>query len=381
MSEDIRRKLTRYSETMKTTDIKLLWGKAGFRCAICKRELSATTTATALIGEMTHIVAESDSGPRANPSMPIEERNSYGNLLLLCPTDHSRIDNDVSAWPVARLHEIKREHETWVSARLSDGSITIDANEAIHRIARVIERNQALPSVLAGNIGNARFLDALQKSDEWFWLRMNADKAFRDGYIDMLEQQAKALWQQSAPPFRFEMLDGLVVFPDGYEEYRSIFPVSASEPRAVPFYVSDTRLVEANGQRHLQHGTCVEVPWIPRRNGFIRKRDSATGLPSEVGDDPSEQEWGAYYWVRPSGCRISVMGIGVLDPMEVGGFALWWGPKDASPLLSVRGCREATPELRQAMHEAMKKTYLRVAERWASPSAPISAENISTQNG
>jgi uncharacterized protein (DUF2461 family) len=75
------------------------------------------------------------------------------------------------------------------------------------------------------------------------------------------------------------------------------------------------------------------------------------------------------------------MGIGVLDPMEVGGFALWWGPKDASPLLSVRGCREATPELRQAMHEAMKKTYLRVAERWASPSAPISAENISTQNG
>jgi hypothetical protein len=54
---------------MKTTDIKLLWGKAGFRCSICKRELSASPTTTAFIGEMAHIVAESDGGPRADPAM------------------------------------------------------------------------------------------------------------------------------------------------------------------------------------------------------------------------------------------------------------------------------------------------------------------------
>jgi hypothetical protein len=58
------------------------------------------------------------------------------------------------------------------------------------------------------------------------------------------------------------------------------------------------------------------------------------------------------------------MGIGVLDPMEVGGCALWWSPKESSPLLSVRATREATPELREAMNRALKDTYLRVAQRW-----------------
>jgi predicted secreted protein len=180
----------------------------------------------------------------------------------------------------------------------------------------------------------------------------------------MLEQQAKTTWKQSAPPFRFEMLDGLVVFPDGYDEYRAIFGASASEPWPVPFYVGETRLAEAGGTKHLTHQTCIDVPWIPQRNGFICRRDPVTSLPREVSDEPSPKEWGVYYWMRPHGCRIVVMGIGVLDPMEVGGCALWWSPKESSPLLSVRATREATPELREAMNRALKDTYLRVAQRW-----------------
>jgi hypothetical protein len=107
-----------------------------------------------------------------------------------------------------------------------------------------------------------------------------------------------------------------------------------------------------------------KTPWIPQRNGFICRRDPVTSLPREVSDEPSPKEWGVYYWMRPHGCRIVVMGIGVLDPMEVGGCALWWSPKESSPLLSVRATREATPELREAMNRALKDTYLRVAQRW-----------------
>jgi len=310
---------------------------------------------------MAHIVAETDTGPRANPAMPVVERNSYENLILLCPTDHSRVDGDVNTWTVPALHQIKQEHEKWVSERLAEGAIDTEGSEALRQLARVIERTQALPGILYADIGNARFLDALQKSDKWIWLRLNADKAFRDGYLTMLEEQTASAWQNGDVPFHFEMLDGLVVFPDGYEEYKEIFPHNPVASRGVPFYVTDTRLIEVDRVRCLVHQKCIDIPWIPRENGFIQKRDSETGLPSVVTSEPAEKEWGAYYWVRASGCRIVVGGIGILDPMEVGGCALWWGPRDTSPLLGVRPAKVLTTELREEMNEALQREYLRFA--------------------
>lgn len=103
-------------------DIKILWGKSGNRCAICKQELAyteATSSNNVLIGEQAHIVAQKEGGPRGNSNLSLDERDSYPNLILLCANHHTIIDADAEKYSIEKLHQIKREHELWVSEKLS----------------------------------------------------------------------------------------------------------------------------------------------------------------------------------------------------------------------------------------------------------------------
>ena len=51
-----------------------------------------------------------------------EARNSYHNLILLCPNHHTEIDKAANNRPVEKLHIIKSKHELWVSETLSDAA-------------------------------------------------------------------------------------------------------------------------------------------------------------------------------------------------------------------------------------------------------------------
>lgn len=108
-------------------DIKLLWGKAANRCSMpdCRRPLVAPAEnlpSTVIVGEMAHIVGEKDSenSPRGKSTLPVDERNRYTNLILLCAHHHTVIDKDEKNWPVEKLHIVKREHELWVEERLGE---------------------------------------------------------------------------------------------------------------------------------------------------------------------------------------------------------------------------------------------------------------------
>ncbi|MDZ7703474.1 MAG: HNH endonuclease signature motif containing protein [Trueperaceae bacterium] len=112
-------------------DIKLLWGRSGNRCSICRKELtqdSRAVDASFTLGEMAHIVGEKENAPRGTSILSPEERNSYHNLVLLCPTDHSLIDKNVEDYPVEKLHQIKSEHELWVRETLGgSGDLRVQA--------------------------------------------------------------------------------------------------------------------------------------------------------------------------------------------------------------------------------------------------------------
>lgn len=100
----------------------MLWGRAAARCAICKIQLVLDETKAdnpALIGEMAHMVAESEDGPRGQSPMTAEERDFYDNLLLLCRNHHGEIDRQPETWPVERLKQIKSTHEKWVRESLT----------------------------------------------------------------------------------------------------------------------------------------------------------------------------------------------------------------------------------------------------------------------
>jgi len=101
----------------------MLWGRAAGRCAKpeCRIELFEDETETdnsALIGENCHIVSESDGGQRADPTMLVEHRNSYANLILLCRNHHKVIDSQEGEYTVENLHKMKADHETWVRQQL-----------------------------------------------------------------------------------------------------------------------------------------------------------------------------------------------------------------------------------------------------------------------
>jgi len=73
----------------KITDqqLKILWG-IGAVCAFpgCGQWLVQAASANdraAVVGQLAHIVAHSDQGPRADPSYRPERRNLAENLILL----------------------------------------------------------------------------------------------------------------------------------------------------------------------------------------------------------------------------------------------------------------------------------------------------------
>lgn len=110
---------------MTERDIKLLWGRSGNRCALCKAEVSQDKKLSSEkypLGEQAHIVGEKDSAPRGNSNLSEDERDGYCNRILLCPTHHTQIDRDDTYYSVERLHYIKQQHELWVQESLAESA-------------------------------------------------------------------------------------------------------------------------------------------------------------------------------------------------------------------------------------------------------------------
>lgn len=102
-------------------DRKHLWAKSGNICAICKHELflSNKNNEDFNIGEECHIVSSQLKGPRHVDNY--QDYDSYDNLILLCRNHHKEIDDisNVSIYTKEKLHQIKHEHEKWVSESLT----------------------------------------------------------------------------------------------------------------------------------------------------------------------------------------------------------------------------------------------------------------------
>jgi hypothetical protein len=99
---------------MPDQDRKLLWGKAGNRCAICKKLLVNTEdgdTRGVIVAVESHIVGHSIDGPRGNDPMPLNERHKYENIILLCSEHSKTIDERTDVWTVEKLRSLKNEHE------------------------------------------------------------------------------------------------------------------------------------------------------------------------------------------------------------------------------------------------------------------------------
>lgn len=116
------------------SDLKILWGLSGARCAFpsCRLPLVQDETSqdpSKVIGEIAHIVAHSSDGPRADPTISDGDRRCEPNLILLCPTHHSIVDAQGNSYTVADLRRWKAEHLDWVRGRLTVAAAGVDFAE------------------------------------------------------------------------------------------------------------------------------------------------------------------------------------------------------------------------------------------------------------
>jgi hypothetical protein len=111
-------------------DQKILWARAAGRCSMedCRMALTLDPqgAAAATVGEMAHIVGKGKGSARSESLLTEDERDSYANLVLMCPTHHTLIDTDEERYPVEILHQIKTTHELWVTESLSGPEVEPD---------------------------------------------------------------------------------------------------------------------------------------------------------------------------------------------------------------------------------------------------------------
>ena len=107
---------TAMAHSYKDRDLKILWARSAGRCSFpgCFADCIVPQTSAdgiLVLGEIAHIVADSDHGPRGDPSFPSELRDQYPNLIVLCPTHHTLVDGQGSTYTKEELAAWKADHE------------------------------------------------------------------------------------------------------------------------------------------------------------------------------------------------------------------------------------------------------------------------------
>ena len=157
-------------------DTKLLWGRAGGLCSICKIRLSEDKKASNdafPFGEQAHIIAEEENGPRGKSPLTLDQRNSYPNLILLCPTHHTIIDKAPDEYPVEILHELKSQHELWFEKS---------------RVSAADKLKQANDYIYANIVDTSARLCMFEQWEAWTETALSTSPAWRREWMDNVEE-------------------------------------------------------------------------------------------------------------------------------------------------------------------------------------------------
>ncbi len=107
--------------------LKQLFGVSGNQCAHpdCRLNIIEAKTEysdAAVVGQICHIYAISEDGPRGKPGLTEKELNSIDNLILCCGHHHPVIDKQYETYPAKLLIQWKNVHESKIHSLVSEGS-------------------------------------------------------------------------------------------------------------------------------------------------------------------------------------------------------------------------------------------------------------------
>ncbi|MCE5320798.1 MAG: HNH endonuclease [Bacteroidales bacterium] len=98
-----------------STEVKRkLWASSGGYCGKpdCHRDLFPFFESSEItnIEELAHIIGQSENGPRGDNELPINQRDEFDNIILLCPTCHSTVDKNPHLFPDDTIKQWKKNH-------------------------------------------------------------------------------------------------------------------------------------------------------------------------------------------------------------------------------------------------------------------------------
>ena len=111
------------SRSYSPKTLKILFAQSGDLCTYpeCTNNIIEPATEQSddqVLGQVCHIYALSEQGPRGKPGLTKEELNSPENLILLCPTHHAIVDGQHESYPAEKLKEWKQNHESRIQESL-----------------------------------------------------------------------------------------------------------------------------------------------------------------------------------------------------------------------------------------------------------------------
>jgi hypothetical protein len=95
------------------------------------------------IGEMAHIFAATERGPRTMPTLSTEDRGAYENLILLCPSCHTIIDKAEDAYSDRMIQDWKEQHKARIAVAFG-ATFYPDRRTARQAIEPFLTENRAI---------------------------------------------------------------------------------------------------------------------------------------------------------------------------------------------------------------------------------------------
>jgi hypothetical protein len=119
---------------LKDDEDRQLFSESAGTCLLCCTALFAKTTGRSVpIAERAHIIAHSDDGPRPDTKVATAARDAPGNIVLLCPTCHTKADKAPEEYPAETLLRLKerRRHAVALLGGAPEYSSRQDAQTAV----------------------------------------------------------------------------------------------------------------------------------------------------------------------------------------------------------------------------------------------------------
>lgn len=125
MDINVDRKSKKPSRSYSQKTLKVLFALSRNECSWpgCTEKIISDKTEKSdelVVGQIAHIYAISEDGPRGKAGLTSAQLNEPANLLLLCPTHHVIVDGQHETYPAQLLLDWKAKHEKHYRDGLSD---------------------------------------------------------------------------------------------------------------------------------------------------------------------------------------------------------------------------------------------------------------------